>query len=267
MRTFLVLGLALLLSACNRVYTTEPLFAPDPGPNAPQLREGVWLTEQSLLVTPGDLLRGAFTDDKEREDGLACPFDQTKPAKTWWPCGNWMLMTDREMRVWRMEISEADIRRMRRGDLRPPKGGHWSAYQFVLADGEPMILQLAVPVEEMGMSPDHATDPEAPKFRYAYFGVKATQRGTDGRIEAMRTWPVLCGPPPPKPEPTPDSTDPDAQSWPRPQGTLAAFPGIEMEDGDVCSTDSIAVLRSAAAASRPFAEGEGAARWVAGAKP
>ncbi|MBI5940528.1 MAG: hypothetical protein HY859_08890 [Caulobacterales bacterium] len=266
MRVLLILCV-LLLGACNRVYTDEPLFAPDTGPNAPQLREGVWLTDYNLMVTPADLLSGAFMKDRKKEEDLACPFDEAKPAKSWWPCANWTLMTDREVRSWRVDISEADIRRMHRGDLSPPKGGHWSAYGFVLADGEPMILQLAVPVKDVWGDESALDDEGHPLMQFAYFGVEVTRRGADGRIEAMRTWPILCGPPPPRPEPTPNSTDPNAGGGPRPQGTLAPFPGIEMEEGDVCTTNSIAVLRSAAAASRSFAEGEGAARWVPGARP
>ena len=266
MRVLLVLCV-LLLGACNRVYTTEPLFAPDTGPNAPQLREGVWLTDYNLAVTPADLLSGAVMKGREKEDGIVCPIDKTKPAKAWWPCGKWMLVTDRELRSWRVDISEGDIRRMEQGDLSPPKGGKWSAYGFVLANGEPMILQLVVPVKDMWGDESALDDEGRPLMQFAYFGVEVTQRGTDGRIEAMRTWPVLCGPPPPTPAPTPNSADPNAESGPRPQGTLAPFPGIEMEDGDVCTTDSVSVLRSAAAASRPFAEGDGAARWIPGARP
>lgn len=264
MRAFLLLGFALLLGACNRVYTSEPLFAIDETAGAPALREGVWRTDYSLAVSPEDLLQAQMMEGLAK-DGLDCPVDETKPAKAWYPCGHWVLAVGREMRSWRIEFTEADMRRMRRGGpLKPPSKGQWKSVSYVIADGEPMILQVAVPVKDM-YGPEYASDEDGhPMTQYAYFGVVVTRRGADGRIEALESWPVLCGPPPPPPPA--DSEDPEDRRWPRPS-TLEPFAGLEMEGDQACTADSPEVLRAAALASRTLATSNGAARWVSGARP
>ena len=269
MRVAIMLAFALLLGACNRVYTTEPLFAVDKSDGSPRLRDGVWRTNGSLAVTPQDMMMASgMRAEREDAEATECPVDEKKPAKSWWPCGQWLALGSGKIRIWRVEITDADADRLQRGELSVPTKGHWSSYGYVLAEGEPMVLQLAVPMDEMTLSPQTRQQGH-PQIFYGYFGAVATRRGADGRIEALETWPVLCGPPPP-PKPVSEMIeheDSEESSGSKPSGTLSPFAGIEMTDDESCTTGSAEVLRNAAVASRAFADGTGTMRWVEGAKP
>lgn len=112
MRILLGLCVVLLLGGCNRVHTDHPLFFASDAPDAPRLRDGVWLIED------GD-------DD--------CRFDERKPATRWPDCADWMLVRGGEF---------LSYGKPRKGDLTGT--GDWTSLPFVLSDGGPPILQIGV---------------------------------------------------------------------------------------------------------------------------
>jgi len=69
MRILLSLCLILLLGACNRVHSDQPLFFADMAPEAPRLRDGLWIIEN------GD---------------EPCRFDAARPVTRWPDCADWM---------------------------------------------------------------------------------------------------------------------------------------------------------------------------------
>ncbi|MFZ5668968.1 MAG: hypothetical protein ACOY4K_05710 [Pseudomonadota bacterium] len=117
MRVAILLGLTLLLGACNRVHTSEPLFFASDAPDAPRFREGVWLIETPIA--------------DEGDDGKPCRVDARKPVTRWPKCADWALVRGGEFT----------------GYERDDKGGEarWESMAYVLAGGSPPVLQLATP--------------------------------------------------------------------------------------------------------------------------
>lgn len=206
MRLLLGLCLMVLLGACNRVHSDGPLFFADGGPDAPQLRAGLWIIEQG---------------------GEDCRFDVRKPVNHWPDCAAWMLVRDGEI-----------LGYDKPGKDKPARSGDWTSVPYVLAAGSPLILQLAMT--------------EDGKIDHQYFGLEPTA-GPASAITAVRSWPVLCGPPPPKAS---------AGETPR-FVTLDPLPGMTLA-GDNCTTGAAEAVRNAAGPSRGWAgEDEvGGARWI-----
>ncbi len=208
MRILLGLCVALLLGACNRVHTDHPLFFAEDARGAPLLRNGLWVVEDSL---------GAVADDEP------CRFDARKPVTRWPDCAEWMLVRDGELLGYDRE-----------------KGGQgsWTSVPFVLAKGEPAVLQIGV------------TGDDGPTT-YSYFGLQPI-RSDAGGVVAFHSWPVLCGPPPPP-----------AKKDEKPRFvTLEPLPGLTVVE-DNCTADAAGPVRAAAAASRAWTDDAvGGARWI-----
>jgi len=202
MRRLLGLCLMLLLGACNRVITDAPLFFAADAQGAPVLREGVWLID-------------------EEPD---CPFDAREPVAAWPDCADWVLIRDGEMLGFDEEKGEKNGQ------------GEWQSIPFVLAAGDPPVLQLALLKEEIP--------------GYWYFGVEPTRLDDEGRVTAFVSWPVLCGPPPPEPR----GEEPRFV-------TLEPLPGMTIRDQN-CTTDQPQAVRAAARVSRAWESDTDAARWV-----
>lgn len=115
MRIAIVLGLALLLGACNRVHTSQPLFFASDAPDAPRLRDGVWLIETSLALAEAE--------------GKPCRVDTRRPVTRWPDCAEWALVRGGVLM----------------GYEKGEKGGEprWESMAYVLAAGDPPVLQLA----------------------------------------------------------------------------------------------------------------------------
>jgi len=114
---------------------------------------------------------------------------------------------------------------------------------LLLVPGRPSIMQFG------GGKPG---GPPNKPLAYFFFGVDVLRRDADGRIVAMKTWPVECGPP-----------RPIRPNHKGPTGTLAPWPGLIMDaDGDNCTATSTEPVRAAAALSRPASPAVGGAYWV-----
>jgi hypothetical protein len=98
--------LALLLAACNVVFSNKPWFTRADTADAPRLREGVWLGSSSLS-TP-------------------CSVDERQPIDAWPDCARPVLVRKFDL----VELSKAN--------------GRWqqTRMRYVLAGGEPFILQV-----------------------------------------------------------------------------------------------------------------------------
>ena len=148
--------------------------------------------------------------------------------------------------------------------------------------GDPLILQT--PIALPGA--------KASDTMYFYVAVRPLKLDTDGRVVAMKSWPVRCGPPPPPektersatalPEQKPDSmTDAEwadlkaklsnlqAQTeklqteLARAAPTKKPLPGMKMDkDSGGCKPGSVASLRNAAKASEAWADDGAVAHWV-----
>lgn len=105
---FVVVALMLMLGACNRVVTDQPLFVASDAPDAPKLREGVWIFSQNL-----------------DENDKPCRVDTRKPATKWPKCVEWALVRNGEM------LAKAD-----KGD------SEWRSGPYVLAAGPLPALQF-----------------------------------------------------------------------------------------------------------------------------
>ncbi len=200
MRILLGLCVLLLLGACNRVYTDQPLFFASDAPDAPQLRDGLWLIE---------------SEDK-------CRVDTRKPVSRWPKCAQWMLVRGSEILGF---------------DPAEDGPGEWNSLPFVLADGDPVVLQMTMTAEG--------------KTNYQYLGVDAVRSEGGSRIVSFRAWPVLCGPPPPRP----------AKGEEERYVTLEPLPGVTIVDNN-CTAGTQDVVRAAARASRAWGDGTDSARWI-----
>lgn len=200
MKRLIGLCLMLLLGACNRVITDTPLFSAADSAGAPALRDGVWLIGESE----------------------GCRVDVRKPVNRWPDCASWMIVRDGALTGL---------------DREKGKAPRWTSIPYVLAAGEPPVLQLAMLEEEVP--------------GYWYFGFEATRTEADGRVSAFTIWPVQCGPPPPPPsgegEPSYVTREP--------------LPGMTIREQN-CTTDQPGAVRAAAGASRAWEPDPDTARWV-----
>ncbi|HWF75621.1 MAG TPA: hypothetical protein VN694_00465 [Caulobacteraceae bacterium] len=188
-----------LLGACNMVVTKEPVFGAADAAGAPVLRSGVW-------------------DGDPKPD---CQVDESKPLSQWPSCANGFVVMD-DHRV---------------GNFNDQGGKHaWTTTNYVLAAGQPRILQLYFQA---------GADPMMPTA-YFYAAYRPTRFDDQGRIVAGRSWIVICGPPPAQPAAG------NAGGKQR-TGTEHPFRGLTMDsDGNNCSPDTPAALRNAARESRPL---------------
>jgi hypothetical protein len=154
-----------------------------------------------------------------------CRFDETAPTTRWPKCAEWVLVGPDQVRG-----PEGD----------PPV---WRAFDYVLAAGEPRVLQVALPNE--------ATPAPLP---YVYLGLEALRLDAEGRIVQYQAWNVQCGPPPP-----------DAPGAPHPSLTKSPLPGLkpapDAEHQDNCLADSVQAVRWAARASAGWGDPR-TWRWV-----
>lgn len=225
LRFILTVACLALLSACNVVMTKDPLFTQADGAGAPTLRQGVWL----FFEEPG------------------CKLDESRSFTEWPDCAGGGYVTAGSVRGHKSNA--------------PPD--QLEDTPFVLAAGDPRIMQLQVDVDLSAQADANAsgdatasasTSSPVHARPYGYGAVRPTRFDDQGRIIAFTLWPVQCGPPPPKNKNGEDVAP----------ATLKPLPGIEMKPGDaVCSTTSTAALRGAAKASEAWApQPRSEAHWI-----
>jgi hypothetical protein len=155
MRIVLALAAVALVAACNSVTSTQPLFFARDTQGQPQMRPGIWADEAT-----------------------GCDVDTRLPMDKWPDCIDAWVVRPGELLGGRDPGT-------------PPS--QWTVYPFVLAQGDPAVLQVAV--TESGDPPAKAAS------GYVYAGVRPLKYDAQGRIVEYKMWPALCGPPPP-PDPT-----------------------------------------------------------------
>lgn len=174
------------------------------------------------------MLREGLWVNEEKD----CKFDLKADATTWPECAHWVVIKGSAL----TGVSD--------------KGEAFSI-PFVLAAGDPRVLQMRIEDEKAGEDGRKAAI-------YLYMGLRPRKSDKEGRIISYSGWIVQCGPPPPK-----DAKKPDGN--PR-YGTLKPSPGMIMDsDLSGCAPESKAALIKAAALSEKF-EDLGASdedsRWV-----
>ena len=186
---FGVLALASLLAGCNVVVSDKPWFTATGAAGAPRLREGVWL--------------GSST----------CAVDERRPIDAWPDCARPALV----QKFGLVGLSKDN--------------GRWqrTSYRYVLADGQPFILQVGT--RQNG------------KTVYLYDWVRVTGLDDQGRVIAFTAGPVLCGG--------------SATSG----SSTSLYPGLVKQDTD-CTASSVGALRGAAKASDAYATPTGQGHWV-----
>jgi hypothetical protein len=206
-RTLAALGAAAALAGCNTAYSTEPVFTAADAAGAPALRDGLWAAPE-----PG------------------CRFNASLPTQLWPHCVQPILVRGGEFLM-----------------LIEPEGEpvRWDSMPFVLAAGEPRILQFRSTYREDGQE----------RVVYRFLAAEPVRTDEAGRVTALRRWFVLCGPLPPEPKHRKKSDPP--RRW----VTDKPFPGLTLE-GDGCTPADAAAVRNAAAASRGLDDEPSEIRWV-----
>lgn len=222
-RALLTTAAALALSGCNMVVSERPWFAQ---PTGPQLKEGVW----AILDSPD------------------CAVDPAATLPDWPDCARPILVRGGEYLG-----PAADDDQLPPAERLDP--ARWDRIAHVLADGTPQVDQIAAnaPVRPGGPPVDGV---DVGKPFYIYTAVQPTATDPDGRITALRRWPVLCGP---KPGRKAAAAGRSVHVTDRP------FKGLRIK-GEACLAKDVAALRRAAAGSESIAAGDGysiiISRWV-----
>ncbi|HEY4028853.1 MAG TPA: hypothetical protein VGM25_00790 [Caulobacteraceae bacterium] len=188
--------------------------------------------------------------------------------------------------VWRNEKLGCDFDETQAQDKWPlcsdAQAGVGNSPFWQEVSGDPVLLQtpLALP------------GAKASETKYFYVAVRPLKLDPSGRVVAMKSWPVRCGPPPPlpalpAPAPTGAQRKPDGMTeaeWADLQAKLTKLradseklqaqlnrvaptknplPGLKMEkDTGACTPDSVASLRNAAKASEAWADEGAVSHWV-----
>jgi len=110
---------------------------------------------------------------------------------------------------------------------------------MLIVAGKPLLIQF---------SSAPGNDPVA----FFYGAIEPLRLDAQGRIVAMKAWPVQCGPP-----------HRQVRGDKGPRGTRHPLPGMTMDaDGNNCTTASTDTVRAAAGPSRAWADSPGDAYWV-----
>jgi hypothetical protein len=154
----------------------------------------------------------------------SCRFDEAQPLASWPACANGFLLKDNgEVGAYQTQAGKKT----------------WNVTPFILASGNPRVFQTRLDASLGGAM---LTLPPM----YMYAAIEPTKLDAGGRITAVTTWFVLCGPPPPAGAKAPDGTSTR-------NGTLQPLPGLTMDaSANDCVTTSPDAVRHAAAASRQW---------------
>jgi hypothetical protein len=211
MRTHCLLTLALLLAACGpappSLAPEGPLFAVKDAAGAPPVLDGLWLS-----------------------DGPVCKVDAAQPAYDWPACARWFVLKDGERRVFQPSATDRTQ-------------GTWSREQWIVAAGEPRVIQSAGRTNEG-------------KPVWGYQAMSSIAQDAQGRITSLQTWSIDCTPPTKEDlrnhwlheHPDKAGEDPAVKPEPEPD-ELQTYPGYDLQ----CQPRTQAAVRGAAAGSRTLA--------------
>ncbi|MFI4976912.1 MAG: hypothetical protein ACHP84_20450 [Caulobacterales bacterium] len=178
---------------------------------------------QKPMFTAADQAALTLRPGLWRMDNPDCRVDERMPATLWPTCA--VSLGVRGSEIVTIAGGKAD-----------PDLNHTP---WILAAGDPMILQLG------RREPPHSSGKPSEPASYAYFGVTVAATDRQGRIIALRGWPVACGP-------RTTAAAPDAPPL---------YPGLHAIDHD-CTTDDVAALRNAASATLAQGPEIQPAHWV-----
>jgi hypothetical protein len=170
----------------------------------------------------------------EQAPAADCTLDESQPLASWPSCASGFVVEN-----------DHTVGGFNQRDGKPV----WSTTPYLLAAGDPLIFQIHLS-DEAGPTP-------MPPL-YVYAAMRPTRFDDRGRITAVTSWAVLCGPPPPADAKGPDGTSPRS-------GTLEPAAGLTMDDAaNDCTTTSQDAARHAAAASEHWTKPDGftASHWI-----
>jgi hypothetical protein len=156
-----------------------------------------------------------------------CEYDKASPVETWPQCASPLII--------RADGAWLDYNK---------DSGKWRAEDVVLGTDDPTVVQVALPLDLP------LADANPPKF--IFLAMRPTEHDDAGRISAMETWMMQCGP---LDKGKSDKLDAEAMA------TKAPFKGLTMVDGN-CHADGIPALVNAARESEALADKKGAAHWL-----
>jgi hypothetical protein len=232
LRSVALAGFLLGLPGCNMVVSSEPWFTEGEAEPVPVLRDGLWVSAD------GD-----------------CRFDEAKPAEQWPDCASASFRRGEEQ--WAMRWDDV----LERGGRRRTFAG-WeidgpNLDGVFIANGDHLITQI----ETRDESGEAAVEPGG--HAYLYAAIRLLRHDEAGRVTALESWGVQCGP---LPEPAPDrGSGPRSRRGEDPgltKGNVTdrPFPGLTVVE-DNCVAESADAVRSAAVLSealRPPAR----TRWI-----
>ena len=150
--------------------------------------------------------------------------------------------------VWRQEVAGCDFDETQPQNQWPQCAAATPAMPdpppLLTVAGDPPILQVSMP-----------PDPSKPTLLYLYAAFRPIRFDPQGRVVAVKTWLVQCGPP---------STGQDAMNI-----SKSPLPGLTPQGkGGGCTPQSVAALRGAAKASEAWLQGQTPySHWVRDPKP
>jgi hypothetical protein len=220
----ILVAAALMLGGCNLVVSQTPVFRAADAAGAPPFKPGLW-------ASPGP----------------GCTFDESTPFDAWPKCAN-----GSEIRPDALVATVDPTAVTASSDSKAGSGPKKVDLQYVLAAGDPRVMQVDLHIPEAGLG----------QLGFFYFvAVKPTRFDDDGRITAAQMWPIQCGPPPPP------QTSQTANGSDMTKGmvTQHPLPGLKVDNGECTPADKAAVL-NAATPSRAWADNVGELHWVRAAK-
>jgi len=119
--------------------------------------------------------------------------------------------------------------------------------------GEPSLLQMALPIP-IGASSTSV---------YLYAAYRPLKLDAQGRVTALKTWAVQCGPPPKPGEVSPGPGGAAGSGVNQMPGmTRSLLPGLKPGQLGGCTAETAAALRNAAVVSEAWADANPNSHWV-----
>jgi hypothetical protein len=167
--------------------------------------------------------------------------------------------------VWRTDTTGCDVDETLTQDKWPkcanPSPGVAEPPFWLQVAGQPALLQMPLPLPKAGVM----------TVFYVYAAYRPLKLDAQGRVIALKTWLVQCGPPPKPAAPVVLAAGASAPAAPTHQlmgMTDAPLPGLKMTNHlGGCTTDSAAAVRNAAAASEAWVGDNPISHWVRDPKP